>query len=201
MSDFAYDATMRIGTMGGVIIPSVTELVRPIGYQLSGNFSRGLAIHHACFLLGKGKLDWKSVDDSIMPYVLAFEKFLKQTGFKVRRAEDRLFHPTLGYHGQLDIEGTWNVNEYPQLIDVKSYRPDATTGIQLAGYDMLLPALKLPRERSALELDKKGNWTRHAFDDPNDKAVFLSLLNIRAWRQNHGIKPERDIEYQRKEAN
>lgn len=199
--DFTYDREMRIGTMGGKTIPSVTDLIRTVGYEIHGNFERGRAAHLAFELLVNNKLDWKSVDDSIMGFVIGFEKFIKETGFKKRRSSDRLFHPTLGFHGELDLEGTWKINEYPQLIDMKTYKPDATTGIQLAGYDYLLPQLKMPRERFALELTKDGGWVRHPFDDQNDKAVFLSLLTIRNWRLNNGHKPERDIEFISKTGN
>ena len=39
-------------------------------------FARGTAIHHATVLVDRGTLDWSTLDERIVPFVRAYEKFI-----------------------------------------------------------------------------------------------------------------------------
>lgn len=188
MSDFTYDETMRLGKLHGCIIPSVTEIVREFCSPASGNVGAGLAVHRACELYNRGVLDWKTVDDSIMGEVMGWEKFVEETEFKPKRIEERLFHPYLRFHGRLDVEGTWSLTNERVLADIKKYKPPQETAIQTAGYDLLLPSLKNPRQRIAVELKKSGEYEIHEYNDSNDKDIFLAMLSIKNWRTNNNVR-------------
>lgn len=188
-SNFTYDEPMRLGKLNGIVIPSVTEIVGEFLGHISGNAQAGIAVHLATELLDRGVLNWRTVADSIMPYVMGYEKFLSETGFKPKRIEERLFHPYLRFHGRFDREGTWNLSKGRQLIDLKKYPPPVQTGVQLAGYDLLLPTLKDPRGRWALELKDDATYRLHEYESGEDKDVFLSMLTIKNWRMNNNVRP------------
>jgi len=188
MSNFTYDETMRLGKLNGSLIPSVTEIVGEFFKPIAGNFVAGIAVHSATEYLDKGTLNWSTVDDNIMPYVMAYEKFKEETGFKPKRIEERLFHPYMCFHGQLDREGIWKLGMGRVLLDLKKYAPPPQTALQLAGYDLLLPKLKDPRTRFALQLKDDGNYKLHEYKEISDKEVFLSMLTIKNWRVNHNVR-------------
>jgi len=185
--DFTYDSEMRIGRIGNSIIPSVTEIIKDFFPFPSGNMDLGRAVHIATEFYDKGTLDLSTVDDSIMTYLEAYRKFREETKFNPIRIEERLFHPSLMYHGQLDRVGTWSLTPGQIVIDIKKYRPTKSTALQLIAYDMLLPALSIPRLLYALELKDNGNYSLHEFArDSRDKDAFLAMLTLRNWKIQNG---------------
>jgi hypothetical protein len=183
--------------MDGLPVPGVTRLLKHVGYEVYGAGSwhrdRGKAVHLACQFLDEGCLKWETVTDEILPHVVAYERFKKDTGFKPKRIEEPLFHMTLKYGGTLDREGTWDLGPERVLLDFKSGAVSPWTGLQLAGYDLLLPPLKLPRLRCGLALQENGFYNYKPFKDHQDKNLFLSIVAFYWWRVNHNlIKTEED---------
>lgn len=178
-------------------IPNVTGLLEGTGilkFGVGGTelenkqaMNRGRAVHAACEFLDQDDLNWATVQDDIIPYVLAYEKFKKETGFKPLRIEERLFHLSLRYGGTLDREGKWRLGEAHVLLDLKTGVVSPWTALQLAGYDLLLPSLKLPRERYGLQLKPDGNYSLTQFKDRQDKDLFLSIVALHWWKENHNI--------------
>ncbi len=184
--NFTYDPEVRIGRAGGLIIPSVTDLTGPLT-SLSGDVEKGRAIHKATELYDLGTLDWGTVSDSVYPWLMGWVKFREETGFKPSRIEERLLNSTFMVHGQPDREGTWNLNKKRVLLDLKKYKPGKETGVQLGGYDVLLPTLKEPREKIAVELKEYG-YQIHYFNEPTFKDIFHSLLNVHWFKKNNNLK-------------
>lgn len=188
--DVGFDEVRHDYSIGGVSVPGVTFLLKSVGFDGFGkewHLAKGKAVHVACQYLDEGCLDWATVGDEIVPYISAYERFKLDTGFKPIRIEEPLFNSALRYGGTLDREGTWNMSEGRVLIDFKSGAISPWTGLQLAGYDLLLPALKLPRERYALQLKPDGTYNLKQFKDHQDKSLFLGILATYHWRQNHGV--------------
>jgi hypothetical protein len=188
-TDCVFNEETHQGTIGGRIIPSVTGILKAGGFEVYGSsewhMEKGRAVHLACQYLDEGGLDWSSVSDEILPYLMAYEAFKKDTGFKPTRIEERLFHPTLMFTGQIDREGRLNGNHI--VLDFKSGAITPYCGIQLSGYDLLLPTLRMPRERYGLQLMPTGKYSLKQFKDGQDKQIFLSMLAIFNWRRNNNL--------------
>ena len=99
--------------------------------------------------------------------------------------EKPLFHATLGYAGTPDRV----VNLYPHkgIIDLKTYAPDAVTGIQLAGYSYLefgpQPTLDAPK-RWGLWLKDDGKYSLKTYEDRGDERIFLACLDLCKWKRS-----------------
>lgn len=189
---FEFDEDTHIGKLDGVIIPSVTQVVAGLGENIQGDFNRGRAVHKACELLDKGMLAWKSVSDEILPYVCAWEKFVNDTGFKCDFIENRIVDKSLRFHGQPDrYGGTWAINPTELLVEIKSYAPTESTGVQLAGQEILVGKRQ---NKIAVEVKNDATYKIHygigtgSFNDNEYKQIFYSLLAIWQWKRNKKFK-------------
>lgn len=139
---------------------------------------RGVAVHAACYFLDEGDLDWGTVTPEIEPYVRAWERFKGDFPLDWSDVEKPLFHATHGFAGTPD-----RVTEKPgpTITDIKTYRPDAVTGIQLAAYSFLRfgpqPVYDAPK-RWGLWLKDDGKYSLTEYTDRGDEAVFLACLTI-----------------------
>jgi hypothetical protein len=141
---FRFDPSDHSYYLGDRRLIGVSEAIQTAGLKdfsridptvLERAEQRGTAVHAACHYLDDGDLNWATVSPEIEPYVRAWERFKKETGVELLGIEKPLFHATLGFAGTPDRV----VNLYPHkgIIDLKTYAPDAVTGIQLAGYSYL----------------------------------------------------------------
>jgi hypothetical protein len=183
-----FDSEKHVYSLGGRVLPSVTEILRPLE-----DFSRipaevleaardfGHNVHLACHLDDQEALEWDSLDPALVPYVLAWRKFLADTGAVVIASEHPLAHPTLGYAGTPDRVLAWGKRTV--LPDIKSTTVvPRTVGPQTAGYTKLYQANHGGREpeRYCIQLKPDGTYSSHRRPESTDWSVFLSCLNI--WR-------------------
>lgn len=139
--------------------------------------ARGVAIHAACQFLDENDLDWATVRGTeIEPYVVAWQKFTQDTGIKFEEIEVAHYNAALGIAGRPDRKGVLNGRR--GLVDLKSYKPDSVTGVQLAGYREMTFDEEEPIFRIGVGLDKKGKYKVVNFGDRADRQVFLSCLEI-----------------------
>jgi hypothetical protein len=180
-------------TVDGVVVPSVTQLLRPISPDferinpevLERKRALGSAVHLACELDDTGELDDVSTHPEVFGYVLAWRKFKSDTGAAVLMNEQRLYHRTLRFAGTLDrLVQVRNGDVY--LIDLKtSISMHDSYGVQLAGYQLLIdddtsiPTTKLARK--GLQLKADGAYKLVPYDNHNDEACFRALLAIHNW--------------------
>lgn len=191
---FRFDPSDHSYYLGDRRLIGVSEAIQTAGLKdfsridptvLERAQQRGTAVHSACQYLDEGDLDWATVSPEIEPYVRAWERFKKETGVELLGIEKPLFHATLGFAGTPDRV----VNLYPHkgIIDLKTYAPDAVTGIQLAGYSYLefgpQPTWDAPK-RWGLWLKDDGKYSLSEFTDRGDEAVFLSCLTIAKWKRS-----------------
>lgn len=186
-----FDAESHSYTIGQERLPSVTQVLDMISdldsipkHKLKYAAERGDAVHFGCELHDRDQLDWDTVDPELVPYIEAWIKFRRQTGFVPDKIEHRMFHPILRFAGTLDRTGI--LYDKPTVLDIKAVvKTYPTTGPQVAAYEALLKATEPdgPKtyERYAVQLCKDGTYRLHHYEDRADYSVFISALTLWKW--------------------
>lgn len=185
-----FDEETHTYHLNGVRIPSVTQILRPIGGDyskippdvLENARQRGVASHKACELYDLGILDFDSVDETVQQYLTAWVKFMKEHDYEHVASESVGASEKYGYAGTADklclLDGVETV------IDLKCTAKIASaTSIQTAAYAELFNS----KRRLCVRLKKDGTYEKREYTDKNDFNIFLSLLNIAKWSAKNGI--------------
>ena len=187
---FSFDEATHRYFIGPRVVPGIHELLRDnrlIG-EFRGTTGRGESVHRACELHDKGVIDEYVIPDEAMPYLMAWEKFCTEFGFRPRRIEEPLYNTWLCYAGRIDREGTYlhkgtafrNV-----VLEIKTVKAEWWHGVQLALQDMLLPRLPTgPRHRIVVELHKDATFHVEPFNDMNDFAIGQACVALFWLRRN-----------------
>ena len=130
------------------------------------------------------ELDESTIDPVLMPYFEAWKRFEVESSYAPDSCETRLASDIYRFAGTIDHIG--HPIGYFAIFDVKSGAPSPATGIQLAGYEILLTARGA--RRFALHLKDDGNYKLIEYKDRNDRNVFLSALALWNWKQNNNVK-------------
>ncbi len=145
MGKLLFDADTHEYSVDGVVIPSVTQVLEAVGvsdYSMITKadrdyyFTRGTYVHKAMELLLKDQLDWDTVDESIIGYVRAGEKFVHDTGFTADYIEESLHHEQYRYAGTLDVAGL--LGNRKVILDWKTGAVQEHVKYQIGGYCELL---------------------------------------------------------------
>ena len=126
-------------------LPSVTQILRFVSRELYGEVpahildaaaDRGTRVHEAIEMVAK--FGWMEADTDIMPYVVAYQEWEKEYGFKVLASEYKTYHRTRLYAGTADallMDG-----DDLCLMDVKTSKTilEGLTTAQLYGYSEAL---------------------------------------------------------------
>lgn len=178
---------------------SVTERLAGMGiidqrwYTPEGRV-RGKATHTACsFIEGEG-LDWESLKDTekalsvpISPYVRAWEKFLKETGWKSELIEQPFASELYQFAGTPDRVGTFR-DGTPAILDIKTGSYLAWHDLQLGGYDVLVPnPTKKLRKLFVIELHDNESYRPVEITDLDASNIFLSFNCAHAWGIYKGL--------------
>ncbi len=152
----------------------------------------GIAVHKAIELLLTNVLDWDTVDDAAMTYVVGTELWFKNMLFDLTATEQQGIHCIYGmpYGFQYDQLGSilYQGVRRRVVIDLKTaVQKSATWSLQTAAYALAAP--KLPDGehylRVVLHLQKDGRVKPLYYDDPEDEKTFLYMLYCAQWKQNH----------------
>lgn len=190
-----FDPESHTYTLGGQVVPSVTQVIAPIRPDFSmvppaileAKRALGVAVHAACEYDDDGDLDEDSLSDHLRPYLAAWRKFRADTGAAIVMNERQIGHPTLYFAGTLDrlatIDGeTW-------LLDLKTAADSHPSfGVQLAGYECLLIAdgyHGAQVKRASVHLREDGSYRLHQYKNPNDAIVFRALLSVQQWKDSN----------------
>ena len=177
----------------GVTVPGVTQVLAPLANfamvhpdVLAAAQQFGTAAHLACELDDIGKLDERSLDPSLAPYLAAWRKFSADYQAVWQGIELRVFNRQFGYAGTLDRVGT--VKGQQAIVDIKSGTSLLpTVGPQLAAYAHAFdPVLARSVLRYAVRLHPDGYEVKQ-YTDPTDWPVFASLLTLRGFCTRHRI--------------
>ncbi len=174
----------------GIRYPSVTQIIAAAG--LYGDTSRwtdysrdrGTYVHQIIEYHLAGELDEATIDPALLPYFAAWLRFEAEAGFVSEGCEKRLVSERHRFAGTIDHIG--HLNGHYVIIDVKSGAPVPATGVQLAGYEILL-GVPGPR-RYGLHLKDDGKYSLVEYRGREDRAVFIAALNLYYWKANNGIE-------------
>jgi hypothetical protein len=105
-----FDEEKHLYTLNGIALPSVTGVLKAEGFidtRFYDEYSRnrGTLIHLATEYDDSGDLDEDTLDPVIVPYVEAWRKFKKESGFIVDSSETPLCNKTHRYAGKIDRRG------------------------------------------------------------------------------------------------
>lgn len=199
MKAFHFDEVSHCYTLAGAVLPSVTQVLRPL-YDFRGidpdvlhaKAAIGTAVHRACELLDRDDLDDESDEGlaalaPIAGYLAGYRKFLSDMKPVVLENETRLFHPAHMYAGTIDRR--YEMEGYLWDVDLKStVAMSPIVGIQTAAYSEMFKANGHARaRRGALQLFPDGKYKLWEFKDPGDFAVFLSLLTVQRFKERHNL--------------
>lgn len=184
----ALDEGSHTYTVGGVRVPGVTSILKPLvdfsrvpPAVLAAKADLGRRVHFACQLHDEDDLDESSIEPDVAPYLAAYRRFLAESRAEVVANECRVFSRTFRYAGTLDR--VMQVGGRIWLLDIKtSIATPITTGPQTAAYMNAFDNLRVER-RGALRLRPDGTYRLDALDDPNDWAVFLAALTLNRYAE------------------
>ena len=167
---------------------SVTQLLAAEGFIDTKWFdeysaTRGTFVHRACELSDRGELEEAELDPVLVPYVSAWQKFIRESKFQIIEMETRLESETRQFSGKPDRIGI--LNGCPAIIDLKSGAIQKWTALQLAGYEILKGS---PHKRFGVQLTDEATYKLTEFKDRQDRNIFLAALACYYWKRNNNLK-------------
>jgi len=201
MESLVLDKEKHIYTYDGVVVPGVTDVLQSVGIVdysgvdaeiLAAAGDLGTNSHRACELSDKKTLDTDSLDRALIPYLNAWQAFLKEYGIKIEKKfiEKSFYSKHYGFAGTLDRA----ISYRELLIDIKSsavlYK---AIGPQLGGYKVLYEentGLKI-RHRWGVLLKPDSSYKVEEYKDSLDEQVFLSSLQVHKWKLKNGRRTKR----------
>jgi hypothetical protein len=194
-----FDEASHIYRVAGAVIPSVTQILRPLfdfrmidPAVLQAKAEIGTAVHRAAELLDNDDLDEESDDgraalEPIAGYLDGYKKFKAEKRPMVIENETRLYHPLHKFAGTCDR--VYQMDGERVIVDLKTTAAmSPAVGVQLAAYDELFRAngsTKNRMKRFALQLKSNGTYKLYEFSEYGDWPTFLSLLTIFRWRDRY----------------
>ncbi len=193
MGLITFDEEKHIYTHERLIIPGITQVLKEEG--LTGRMpdpwylQRGSAAHYVFELILKGKLKWSTVDPRIMPYAIAFQKFMEGNRFKARLIEEIVHSDIYRFACRLDFEGTMETDERgieDAVVEFKTGGGDPWHGYQTAGQVICLPMLKKGLyKRYGLELREDEKYQLTPYPDRQDSTIALAAVTM--WHAKNNI--------------
>lgn len=194
---FSFDDAAHSYRLDGKIIPSVTQILKPL-YDfsfvnpdvLARAASFGTALHKACELHLSGDLDEESLDENLKRPVDAFRKWAdSELSGECFICETILFHPRLKYAGTPDI-----IIDGQAIVDIKSRAfNEKTDPLQLVAYEHMWMNTEGhsvgPYKHIVLELKQDGTFVETQARRPKTWEKFRYLLDyhnmtqtIKSWK-------------------
>jgi hypothetical protein len=155
----------------------------------------GVAVHKSVELLLQNALDWDTVDEAAMPYVVSAEVWFHEMQFELLATEQQGILEThgmkIGY--QYDQWGTilYQGHRRQVIVDLKTTsKKSPTWALQTAAYALTIP-VKNGEERPlrvVLHLQKNGRAKPIFYENPQDEEAFLYMAYCAIWKLNAGYK-------------
>lgn len=184
----AFDPESHTYTWKGREVPSVTTVLARVGiintdYLKEEAAWRGSVVHRVCELDDLGTLDESTVDAQALPYLEAWRKFKRETGFVAEEIERPRYDAHYGYAGTPDRIG--RCKNSAVVIDLKTGAEMKHHKVQLAAYSHLLN-FPWSRRRFVVRLKPDGSYIvpgeYSVASLREDFNVFLWALNIFNWK-------------------
>lgn len=188
----SFDAESHVYRLGHRIVPSVTQVLSavfpcdaPAGAMEAAR-ERGNLVHEATEHYDRGRLDVDAVRDDVVPYVLAWIAFRRDTDIEILAIEEPMIHHARGYAGTPDRLARWR--RKTAVCDIKATaRIEPTTALQTAAYAELAATarhLKI-EQRFTVQLRPDATYRVQEWAEPTDLGVFLCALQIHQWKARH----------------
>jgi len=178
----------------GRIVPSISRILAPLGAldqvdpaTLARRAAEGSQVHEYIH-------SWLADEDvgeapPSESYAGAFQRLVREHSLSPLALEQPLYHAGLGYAGRPDYYGL--LDDRAVVLEWKTGTAlPATAGVQTAAQYELIRAQpeetlkKLPNlRRFAALLEPDGRYRLVEQTNPHDWSVFISLLNVRRWRE------------------
>lgn len=165
-----FDPVLHKYHLGQVELPSVTGILDALGLisfyaKDEAAAFRGTMAHLACRYLLEKRLDWSSVGQLVMPYVVSLDRWLEASGFEPEACEVMGYSPVYLFAGTYDVRG-----KHPKigrcLFDLKTGEQCALWHrLQTVGYEIIDGG---HYRRGCLHLSKTGKVARFV---PHREAV------------------------------
>ena len=196
-----YDEAQHLYRYNGAAMLSVTQHLERAGlggdakWYSAGCAYRGKFVHVATQYLDEGTLDWESVLEEYVGYVLSWDTWIQAVKPQWDMIEVHRCDPARAFAGTADRVGRLLGNALRAIVDIKTGEMEAKFGLQLSGYGHLANPGELFR-RIIVKLKKDGSMpTVYEFPVENyysDLAVFFSLVQmhkhqdvVNAWKAKY----------------
>jgi hypothetical protein len=147
----------------------------------------GDAVHSMTSLDDVDDLDVGSLDLDLLPYLSAWRKFKKESGFQLLAMEHIVYSKKYLFAGRYDRRCVLrNINGKLTMLDIKSGTYNkitvSGTGIQTAGYSIAHDeGMKLKdqiKQRVGVWLTETGDYKLEIFTKKSDYTVFRAALTM-----------------------
>ena len=193
MSELTFEERGHIYRLDGMVVPSVTKLMKPLSddfYQsispevLDQAASRGTAVHNA--IENYLRFGIEDIDPRYAGYLEGFKKWWETRKPEVIATESRVYHKILRYAGTSDLLAT--ISGRTTMVDYKTSAGVNTKlcDIQLEGYDRAYESHGVKIEdRMILHLTNDGGFSEVPFKrSAKSWSVFSALLTIHDYMKN-----------------
>ncbi len=181
--------------LNGVVIPSVSTVMKPLKNELYKNIEDSTLVNAA----KKGTIVHNAIENYIkfgivdippehQGYFDGFLEFWNKRNPQVVGSEIRVYHKLLGYGGTIDLLAY--IGDKLTLIDYKTTYAvdDMTCGVQLEGYSQALAS-------HGIKVDEK--MILHLVKDGKYKSVIYPANDSQRWRVFGALKSVYDYVHQK----
>lgn len=183
--------------IGDTVLDHATGVLRDLGFYYEGPMERkdglpafavGIAAHKALEYYAQCRLDLSSVDSRIKGYVESGARWIDKYVVKVHSAEERFYHPTYLLGMQLDLRCKTRLSDRDLIVDHTVSAAAPAKRFQLGCYQIAYP----DHDTGVLCLRPDGEIAKWVHcRNPNDTALFLSMLNTVRTLRAMNIKLQR----------
>lgn len=193
MTQLHFDATSHAYYVDGELIPSVTQIIRPLEayYRLDQTMlrpyaERGTAVHQLTEIYDLTGEPDPLMNPDLAGYLLAWLDFRKDFGFTPIATEHRFYHEELLYCGTIDRVGVLRGNL--AILDIKtSTKLGPAIGVQLSGYQHGYDpeGKEGVTHRYAVQLAGDGTYRVQEYKDNLDWPVFVGMRALHSWTEKY----------------
>lgn len=188
--DLTFDEALHEYRLGGVRVPSVTQLLAPLcSFEgiptsvLEAKRDLGQRVHFACQLDDEDDLEESSVGDDVLGYLEGYRRFRRETGATVVLNEQRVADHVMRFAGTLDR--VLQIAGVKWLVDLKTcIATPIAVGPQTSAY---LRALADPSvtHRAALRLRPDGTYRFDPLNGADDWTTFMACVALHRFKESH----------------
>lgn len=175
-------------------LDGVTETLTAAG-MIDGSFFteescvRGAYVHRATEMVDKGSLDWGALDPVLLPYCLAYKKFVEDIRPEILLSEKPMYHANYLFAGTPDR--AMRINGRTAIIDFSTGSPPPAKRIQVAAYRelVLVSEYIFASHGYTLWLKNDGDYRLSLpiglKEMRRDYQIFLAALSVVRWRKEN----------------